>query len=482
MSVTNTDHSLQIERLRAARSDPNSRILIRGATILSMDPHVGDFARGDVLIQGKKIIAVASSLEDAARNGNTITIDASGSIAVPGFQDTHRHCWQNQLRRLIPDCNDNGAYLDVTHHWLGHHYRPEDIYIGNLISALGALESGVTTILDLFHNPRTPEHSDAAIAAFQDVGIRGVHASCGPLSGDWDNNWPSDLDRIRSQYFNTDDQLLSLRFATIGGDFAAEHVRLDAAKIRLARQMGLPLISDGVLGEACSRRINEFAAEGLLGPDLTFIHCLDLDETAWKLIADNGVNVSIPTTSDAIIGISDTVPSIQKALDVGIKPGLSVDVEVTLTPDMFTQMRTLHAIQRMMIFSRRYAGETDLPEALRVRDVLELATVSGAKTNGNFDKSGTLTPGKEADLVLIGAEDFNTMPLNNAYGTVVSGADTSNVHTVFVAGSVKKFGGKLVGWNIADIRTKVHASRDHILTAGGFDLDIFEQQVGLLGN
>jgi cytosine/adenosine deaminase-related metal-dependent hydrolase len=468
------------DALVAASTSPNGRILLRGGTVLSMDPRVGDLRTGDVLIQGKRIVEVAPSLEDATRNADTVVVDASNSIVLPGFQDTHRHCWQNQLRRLIPDCDDNGAYLNVTHHWLGHYYRPEDIYVGNLISALGALESGITTVLDLFHNPRTPEHSDAAITAFQDVGIRGVHASCGPLSGEWDHNWPGDLTRLRDRYFSSDDQLLSLRYGAIGGEFAAEHVRLDAAKIRHARELGLPLTSDGVLGEAVSRRIVGWAQEGLLGPDLTFIHCLDLSDEAWRLLADHGVNISIPATSDAIIGISETIPSIQRALDVGIRPGLSVDVEVTLTPDLFTQMRTVHAIQRMMIFARRHRGEKNLPEPLRVCDVLELATVSGARTNGNLEKSGTLTPGKEADIILVGAEDFTTMPLNNAYGTVVSGADTANVEAVFVAGAVKKFDHRLVGWDLGSVRRQVQQSRDYVLQAGGFDLDVFEQKVGFV--
>jgi cytosine/adenosine deaminase-related metal-dependent hydrolase len=232
------------------------------------------------------------------------------------------------------------------------------------------------------------------------------------------------------------------------------------------------------VGAACGERIKKFAREGLLGPHLTFIHCLDLDDEVWRLLADHGVNVSIPTTSDAVIGIYSSIPSIQQALDVGIRPSLSVDVEVCLTPDMFTQMRTLHAMQRAAVFNRRYLGEQNVPDALRVKDMLELATVSGARANGVLDRSGTLTPGKQADLIMIGAEDFNTMPLNNAYGTVVSGADTKNVEAVFVAGSAKKFAGELIGWDLAAVRRRVRQSRDYILETAGYELDVFEQKVG----
>ncbi|MBL5973672.1 MAG: amidohydrolase [Candidatus Leucobacter sulfamidivorax] len=467
-----------LEALVASAGDPERMILISGGTVVTMDPDVPDLVRGDVLIRGRRIVEIGADLSAAARGG-AIVVDASNSIVMPGFHDTHRHCWQNQLRRLIPDCDDNAAYLQVTHEWLGHYYRPDDIYVGNMISVLGALDSGITTMMDVFHNPRTPEHSDAAIEAFQDTGIRGVHVSCGVLAGEWDHNWPGDLPRIRDTYFSSDDQLLTLRFGTIGAEFAADYIRLDSDKILMARELGIDLTSDGVVGPACSARIKKFAREGLLGPHLTFIHCLDLDDEAWKLLADHGVNVSIPATSDAVIGIYSSIPSIQQALDAGIRPSLSVDVEVCLTPDMFTQMRTVHAMQRASVFNRRYLGESDLPEALTVKDVLELATVSGARANGVLDRTGTLTPGKQADLILLGAEDFNSMPLNNAYGTIVSGADTKNVEAVFVAGEVKKFEGKLVGWDLASVRRRVHESRDRILADAGFELDVFNQTVGL---
>jgi cytosine/adenosine deaminase-related metal-dependent hydrolase len=448
--------------------------------VLTMDPKLGNFARGDILIDGGKIAAIAEDLSAAAGDGQAILIEADGRIAIPGLQDTHRHCWQNQLRRLIPDCDDNKAYLEVTHNWLGQLYRPEDIYVGNLISALGAIETGTTCVLDFFHNARTPEHSDAAIIAFRDAGIRSVHVSCGPLTGEWDHSWPADVKRIRDRYFNSTNQLSTLRLGAIGAEFAPEHIALNPERVRSARELGIDFVSDGVVGPPCSRKIHDLAAAGLLGPHLMLIHCLDLSDDAWRLIADSGTHTSLPTTSDTNIGIYESVPAVQKALDHGVRPSLSVDVEVCLTSDMFTQMRTLYSIQRMRVFERRYQG-LDYATPVGVKDILEFATVAGARANGVLDKAGTLTPGKDADLVLINANDFNTMPLNNAYGSIVSAADTRNVETVFIAGEVKKFAGELVGWDKQTIIRRVYDSRDYILNSAGFGLDIFEQTVGFLG-
>src|SRR5207253_8136057 len=209
------------------------------------------------------------------------------------------------------------------------------------------------------------------------------------------------------------------------------------------------------------------------------IHCLDLSDEAWKLIADNGVNVSIPTTSDAQIGIWESVPAIQNALDFGVRPSLSVDVEVVLGADMFTQMRTLLNIQRMMTFQRRYHGDRNFPAPLTVRDTLELATVNGARVNGVIDRVGTLTPGKRADIVAINALEWNTLPLNNAFGTVVSAADTRNVQIVLIDGVLKKWDRKLIGCEIGAVRRMVEDSRDYVLERAGFEQNVLEQKHGL---
>lgn len=479
--IVNNTQAKVLDELSRREQDPERLVLLKGGTVLSLDPQVGDFAVGDVLLRGSTIAAVGPDLTVEAGD-DAVVVDVRGRIVLPGFQDTHRHCWQGQMRRLIPDCDNNSAYLVVMNERLGTQYRPHDVYVGNLISALGALDAGITSMLDFFHNPRTPEHSDAAIQALTEAGIRAVHTSCGPIAGEHDGSWPGDLKRVRDTYFSSEDQLLTLRFGTIGAGFARPDIALSADQARLAREVGIPLTSDGIAGAEASDRVLELAREGLLDENIALIHCLDISDDAWRAIADNGVGVSIPTTSDATIGIWESIPSIQRALDVGIRPSLSVDVEAVLSSDMFTQMRTLLNIQRMMVFNRRHHGEADHPAPLTNRDVLEFATVQGAKFNGTFDRTGTLTPGKRADLIVVTADDWNTLPLNNAVGTVVTAADSRNVETVLVDGQVRKWAGQLVGHDLASVRALVEASRDEVMAAAGFELDVLHQRHGFLAN
>ena len=479
-SQTSSPWASQREQLIAASGRTDCRILLRGATILTMDPEIGDLAKGDLLIEGSKIVAIDHDLFESGALGNAIVLDMEGHIILPGMHDTHRHCWQNQFRRLIPDCDDNVAYLDVTHGWLGFHYAPQDIYVGNLISALGCIDAGITSVLDFFHNPRTFEHSVAAVEAFRDAGIRGVHASCGVLAGEWDRAWLGDVEKLQARFFSSSDQLLTLGLGVIAAEFADPIIALSPEKVHFAKSLGIPLISDGVGGQVASDRVEALGRADLLGPDISLIHCLSLSDTGWKMVADSGALVSIPTTSDAQLGLVEAIPAIQKALNHGIRPSLSVDVEVVLGPDMFTQMRTLLIIQRMMVFNRRFNGEANHPLPLRVKDVLEFATLQGARTNRNEHKCGSLTPGKEADLIAIDALDWNTMPLNNAYGTVVSAADSRNIDLVFIAGRVKKLGSEIIGFDREQILQMVTESRDRILGSAGCTLDILEQQFGLL--
>src|SRR5262245_9214638 len=168
--------------------------------------------------------------------------------------------------------------------------------------------------------------------------------------------------------------------------------------------------------------------------DNEYIHCVRLTETVWKMIADTGGKVSIATPIE--MQMRHGMPPIQTALDHGIRPSLSVDVETNMAADMFTVMRSTFTLQRVLLNERALAGEGNLPRLLTCRDVLEMATIQGAIDSHLDQKIGTLTPGKEADIIMLRADAINVTPLNNAPGAVVTLMDTSNVDTVLIAGKI----------------------------------------------
>ena len=442
--------------LALAQSEPpaarplRDRVLIRGGCVLTLDPALGDFERADVLIDSARIAAIQPNIEVAADGADVI--DASGMIVMPGFVDTHRHMWQGALRNILPDGLLSDYGRDITGAARAV-FRPEDARIGDLVSALGALNAGVTTILDWSHIGNSPAHTDAAIEGLREAGIRAVYAFGAGAAGA-QNRYPDDIRRLRREHFASADQLLTLALA------AGANPR-DWA---LARDVGA-FISIHVVGGLGG------ITRDVMGADVTYIHCTNLPAETWRAIADTGGHVSIAGPIE--MQMSHGVPPVQEALDHGIRPSLSVDVETQQPSDMFSQMRAMFGLQRMLALERQRTGDRNAPELLSVRDVVEFATLRGAIANGLQAKTGSLAPGKEADVILLRADTINVLPLNNAYGAVVLGMDTSNVDTVFVAGRARKRAGRLVDVDVERVRRQAEQSRDYLLAQTGWPRTAF---------
>src|SRR5215468_769667 len=434
-----------------------SRTLIKGGVVLSFDRGVGDFDNADVLIEGNRIVAVRPDISAQAT-----VVDAADMIVLPGFIDTHHHCYQSALRNVLA----NGLLSDYFRDISGaatNYYRPEDAYIGNLIGALRALDAGITTITDLSQVSNSPEHSDALIKGLKDSGIRAVYAySRGSGAA---AKYPGDVERIQKQHFASSDQLVTLAFGTA----------VNKEQWLLARRHGLRIFTHVVGGNpgVGPDEVMKLGDEGLMGPDNVYIRFTNATDAQMRRIKDTGGSLSIACPIE--MAMRHGTPPIQQALDAGIRPSLSSDVETTMAADMFSQMRSVFILQRALINERSIKGEKDLPPLLTARDLVELATLQGARADGLERKVGSLTPGKEADIVMLRTDMPNTLPFNSAYGAIVTAMDTSNVDTVMIAGKVLKRAGKLVGVDLADIGRKAAASRDYLVDKLGWPRSVIGQ-------
>jgi 5-methylthioadenosine/S-adenosylhomocysteine deaminase len=442
------------------------RLLIKGGTVLSMDPAIGDLAKGDVLVKNGKIEAIA---EDIPAHGAEV-VDARGMIVMPGFIDTHRHMWQGLLRNIGPD-DLLGDYLTKILFGFAPIITPEEVFWGNTISALSAVNAGVTTVLDWSHIASTKEHTDAAIDALQRIGVRAVYGY-GPnfgLATPWYQNlndpYPGDIVRLRNQYFSSDDQLLTLALAAAGPEFAP----VDAAAIEwgVARDVGAPIsVHVGVGGLGQQGLLQQLSGLVALADDTTYIHACTLSDTEWQLIADTGGSVSLAVPIEMQMGHG--MPPIQKTRDLGIQASLSVDVETNMPTDMFTQMRACFALQRGLLNKDHLFPDTShVAQLMTAKQVLELATIEGARANHLDHKTGSLTPGKQADFVLLQTRALNVSPLNNPTGAVVLGMDTSNVDSVFVAGRALKWRGQLVGVDVQRLLGKLSEVHQALMERAG---------------
>lgn len=435
-------------------------LLIKGGCVLTLDRALGDFESADVLVTGRTITAVAPTIDAP----DAEVVDASRMIVMPGLVDTHRHMWEGILRNVLPN-GSLGDYRDVVQRTFGAKYTPDDVYAGNLISALGAIDSGVTCILDWSHIQNSPEHTDAAIKALADSGVRAVFAYGNGENESgryWEmttSKFPGDIARLRRQYFSSDDQLLTLFLAAPS---ASEDRVLEA--FRAAREVGARItIHVGVTPAGATGLIEKLNAQRGLAADTTYVHCCTLNDTEWKLIRDTGGTVSIAGYVESLMGHG--IPPIQKALDLGIRPSLSVDVETSVPNDFFGQMRTVLALQKREAWQRRHAGDANAPAFLTARDVLEFATIEGARANGLDHRIGTLTPGKDADIVLLRTDRLNVMPMNNAVGAVVTSMGPHNVDTVLIAGRIMKRHGDMIGLDMARLTRLTDDARDRVYAA-----------------
>lgn len=445
------------------------RTLIRNATILSMDEKIGNIERGDILISGSTLSAVGENLDDRGAR----VIDASNMIAMPGMVDSHRHSWEGQLRRINPNATCLDDYSNATHFSFARYYRPGDIYIGNLLTALGAIDAGITTIIDNSHNSRTAAHSDAAVEALLDAGIRAIHASGPPVSGDWDrDHWPGNWQRLQEKYFsNNAEGLVSL----------AVMAQLEPALWAEARRLGLPIVTE-FFGAGMASELEALHQQGLLGPDNIFNHCTALPDEGWKILREAGVRVNVCPRSDAHYGIENGMFAIEAAQRHGINPGLSVDNETSYSTDMFMEMRVAFYLQRAMGMHHQHCcGSAQALKTLPAAQLLKAATVDGAACAGLQHKVGSLTPGKQADLILINAADLNLYPSGNAFGTVVHAAERSNIHTVMIGGRIVKQDGRVVGVDSKRLRAAVDESREYLFAAAGYKPDLFAENFLPLG-
>src|SRR6266513_993108 len=472
------------------------RYVIRGGHVMSMDPQVGDFVQADVLVEGKKILAVRPNIHA----GGAGEIDARGKIVMPGFIDTHHHQFETALRSFLANgilINDGSGspsadrtYFEFILLTFAPLYRPEDVYISELFGGLAQLDDGVTTVHDVSQIHHSPEHSDAAIKALFDTGRRaafGFFESAGAniLGTNPGNKYPTDAPRIKSQWFSSSDQLVHM---IMGGEVYLGDATTNQSWT-IGRQLDLQIAAH-ILSPFGIRPIFDKLAAGTggnghigIGPDNLFIHMTGMADAAWQKVKDVGAQVSIAFPIE--MNMRHGMPPILKLQSLGMEPSLSSDVEVTMTADFFTQMRVCMNMQRMVVNqmvleqgdfyppSQWLTPTADKPQLLNVRDVLRFATLNGAKHLRLDGKTGSLTPGKEADIIILDATAINVAPLNNVPGAVVSLMDRTNVETVIVAGKVRKWKGQLVDVDLPRLRRQLEASRDHLFAAAGIAQDLF---------
>jgi cytosine/adenosine deaminase-related metal-dependent hydrolase len=419
------------------------RMLLRGGYVLSMDDEVGELARGDVLIEGEEIAAVGEDLGAV----DAEELDVGGCVVMPGFVDTHRHTWQTPFRGICADWTLEEYFRGIRMS-ISPRCAAEDVYAGNYVGALEALDAGVTTILDFSHCNNTPEHADAALQGLRDAGIRALFAygyypapAAEPVFTEHAQRL-ADAKRIRERSLPSDDGLVTMGVAlTEVGLLPFEQT---IAEARSASELGVPsVLHTGCnWGSPATEGIPELDHHGLLAEDQVHVHCNTLDERNMRRLAENRCKVSSSPETELQMGMGH--PVIGRALALGMRPSLSCDVMSSNSGDMFSQMRIGLQFERAMRNDTFHARGT-MPDRLEmtVRDALRWGTANGAHALGLEHRIGSLTPGKQADVIVIGGPGLSLVPMADPVGCLVAQANAAGVRHVLVGGRVRKRDGEL---------------------------------------
>src|SRR5262245_5228390 len=421
----------------AGKLPDRGEFVVRGAQILTMDSGLGDIPGGDLHVRAGEIVAVGKDL----RISGAETIDGRQMIVLPGLIDTHSHLWNTPLRNLVDEGPKRG-YFALTLA-LGKEYTPEDTYRGVRLGVAEMLYSGITTVHDWSHNIRGPAYADADLRALRDSGIRARFSYGTPQGGlSRDQTMDlTDLARVQREWFTgPSDGILSLGMAARSlSDSPRGAVSIPTLHRDWdgARKLGLPItIHAGGKG-----RVALLESEGMLGPDVQLINPTGFDEADFGRIVRSKVHVCFSPFAE--LRSSFVSSRLVDLLKHGILVSMSIDTAaISGNNDMFAHM---HAV-----IDTQFAIYKD-PLSVSPRQVLELATINGARDLGIADRVGSLTPGKRADLILVRTTDLNMAPLGDPVQAIVRSAQPHNVDTVVVDGRILKRGGQMTGVDVEKI-------------------------------
>jgi 5-methylthioadenosine/S-adenosylhomocysteine deaminase len=419
-------------------------LVIRSGHVVTMDPELGDIPDGDVLVAGGRIAAVGTGLDaPGARE-----IDARGMIVAPGLVDTHWHMWNTLLRSMsggMPGEDGPAGYFPVTAR-LGRAFTDGDIYQGTLLACAEAINSGITTVHDWCHNVRGPAHAEAGLRALAESGLR-ARFSYGYAAGQ-PNDEAMDTGGLRALHRDWDSWsgpsapgragrlTLGMAWRGTGGSNPAMRVAPEIYRREIAagRELGLPVTVHASGPPSAAGQIAALASAGLLGPDLQVVHANCATPAEIGQLAAAGCAVSLSPFSELLIGYG--LPQTAGLLAAGIRVGLSVDTTaLTGNADMFAIMKLTQGLIN---------GTAQQEFACTARQALALGTIGGARSLGLDAVTGSLTPGKRADLIVVATGHPNLGVLTDPAGLLVTAAQPGNVDTVLADGQVLKRGGALV--------------------------------------
>jgi cytosine/adenosine deaminase-related metal-dependent hydrolase len=450
-----------IVRSALAQSQPalvaRGNYIVKNGSIITVDPALGVLPRADVHVRDGRIEAVGPNLSAPGAEA----IDASDMIVMPGFVDTHYHMWSALGRNFIGDGYGYFPAKNAT----SKLFTAEDFYRSVTLGLVELANAGVTTVHNWSHNTRTPAHADAELRAHRDSMLRARyaygHVDQMPRNEALDF---ADIDRVKREYFANGSAFEGL--VTFGVNLRGVSQSEEATyhkDMAAARERGLRVAIHASQAPPNVVDMEDYERRGWAGPNLLICHYIPARDIDAQIMARTNTPLSFATHSEFRLGrAGDPRVAMLRMRKAGVLVSLSFDATSIAPPNMFETMR----FTWNMGIPWRGTPSEGQPE-LGFRDVIEMATLNGAKALGLGDVTGSITVGKRADIILIRGNDINIAPVADVETSVVQSATPANVDTVIVDGRIVKRGGRLIAYEVEKIVRDAKASALRIRTAAG---------------
>jgi cytosine/adenosine deaminase-related metal-dependent hydrolase len=431
-----------------------------------MDPALGELENSDLLFEGDTIVQIGRHLDSKKADK---VIDASGKILMPGLVNAHMHTWQTALRSVTSNWTILEYFANM-HAGLATNFQPDDIYIATLMGALNQINCGTTTLGDWCHNNPTPAHTDRAIDGLMASNIRAVffHGSPKPDPKPGQKHFSevphprAEVERLLNTRFKHPG-LVSLGLAILGPHYSTYEVAVH--DFLLAREFKL-IASMHCAGAAAKTPDGweRLVQEGLMGNNNNIVHGNNLTDAQLKMMIDLGVTFSLTPETEMTQGHGMAITG--RLLELGAAPSLGVDLESSISGDMFSVARFALGTQRALDNAHSKDTQHKLPDTSTIycKQALEWITIKGAQALNLDDKIGSLTVGKQADLVLISAEDLNMSPVHDPISSVVMQTSLANIDTVIIAGETRKEHGRLIYPKLGELKTQLVQSGNRLMS------------------
>lgn len=413
-------------------SNQSRSFVISNAFIITMDPDIEELI-GDILVENGEIKAIGKNL---TLPEGISKIDGTDCIVMPGLIDCHWHMWTSLLRSMSGETESTG-YFPMTARY-SEHYTPKDMAIATRYAAAEALNSGITTVTDYNHNARGVDYVMAGCDVLSELGLRARVEYSGYRNRPPEK--PTDFDGIREvlQKINKDDkyQLLQLGLGSRGAGY--EELESDWQK---ARELGMGISIHASSNKNQVGQILQLEKRGLLGKDINIIHGNAITREELDAVAKAGTSITMTPYSEMRIGFG--LPPQNKLVRAGINTSLGIDTTaLSGNADFFSIMKVIQNLANAVAEDEFY---------LSSHRVLEMATINGARTLGIDHLTGSLSPGKRADLIMLKRNDLNFSSGNREKNLVVEASQPQNVALVAIDGKILKDNGKLISLDVKSI-------------------------------